>query len=143
MAKLKGVGEQVHILYFGYCSSCHQTADAVGVDFGPKIATIGDKLGKEALLDAIMHPNAGISYGYEGYVVKLKDGGTSVGILASKSAKEIVLKVMGGTTETHKMSNVAAITQMKESLMPTGLHEAMTIKQLTDLVQYLSELKKK
>jgi putative membrane-bound dehydrogenase-like protein len=143
MAKLKGVGEQGHILYFGYCSSCHQTADAVGVDFGPKIATIGDKLGKEALLDAIMHPNAGISYGYEGYVVKLKDGGTSVGILASKSAKEIVLKVMGGTTETHKMSNVAAITQMKESLMPTGLHEAMTIKQLTDLVQYLSELKKK
>jgi putative membrane-bound dehydrogenase-like protein len=143
MAKLQGVGEQGHILYFGYCSSCHQTKDEVGVDFGPKIATIGDKLGKEALLDAIIHPNAGISYGYEGYVVKLKDGDTAVGIMASKSAKEIVLKIMGGTTETYKMSDISSITQMKESLMPTGLHEAMTIKQLTDLVQYLSELKKK
>ncbi len=143
MAKVNGNSESGHIVYFGYCASCHQTADAVGVDFGPKIATIGDKLGKEALLNAIIYPNAGISYGYEGHIVKLKDGGTAVGIMASKSAKEIVLKIMGGTTQTYKMGDVSSITQMKESLMPTGLHEAMTIKQLTDLVQYLSDLKKK
>ncbi len=143
LTKKAGVGENGHILYFQYCASCHQTADAVGVDFGPKIATIGDKLGKDALYDAIMHPNAGISLGYEGYVVKLKDGDMAVGIMASKSAKEIVLKVMGGTTQTYKMSEISSITQMKESLMPTGLHEAMTIKQLTDLVEYLSGLKKK
>ncbi len=143
LTKKAGVSENGHILYFQYCASCHQTADEVGVDFGPKIATIGDKLGKDALYDAIMHPNAGISLGYEGYVVKLKDGDMAVGIMASKSAKEIVIKVMGGTTQTYKMSDVSSITQMKESLMPTGLHEAMTIKQLTDLVEYLSGLKKK
>jgi putative membrane-bound dehydrogenase-like protein len=143
MAKVNGNVNNGRIIYFGYCMACHQTVDAVGVNFGPKLATIGDKLGKEAILNAIIHPNAGVSYGYEGYIVKLKDGSTAMGIMASKSSKEIVLKIMGGTTQNYKMSEVSSITQMQESLMPTGLHEAMTIKELTDLVQYLSELKKK
>ena len=42
-----------------------------------------------------------------------------------------------------KKSDVAKREKMKSSLMPEGLHLAMSEKSLVDLVEFLSSLKKK
>ena len=49
------------------CSKCH-IAGAKGRDVGPNLSEIGSKLGKDALLVAILDPNAGISHNYETYL---------------------------------------------------------------------------
>lgn len=125
-----------------YCSVCHQV-NADGMDFGPKLSEIGDKLPKEAIYAAIFDPSAGIGFGYEGFEVTLKDGSTVTGIVSSKTETDLLLKFPGGATQEYKMSQVKSIKQMKDSMMPAGLQDAMSTEELVNLVEYMTSLKKK
>ncbi|NIJ55704.1 PVC-type heme-binding CxxCH protein [Dyadobacter arcticus] len=132
-------GKQV---FTSYCSVCHQV-NGEGMDFGPKLSEIGGKLTKEAEYAAIFDPSAGIGFGYEGFEVTFKDGSTVTGIVASKTETDLILKLPGGTTQEYKMSKVKSMKQLKDSMMPAGLQDAMSTEELVSLVDYLSSLKKK
>ncbi|TDB63967.1 PVC-type heme-binding CxxCH protein [Arundinibacter roseus] len=125
-----------------YCAVCHQV-NGEGMDFGPKLSEIGSKLPKEGQYLAIFYPSAGISFGYEGYEVKFKDGSTAVGIVSSKTETDLIMKFPGGSTQEYKMSQVKSMKQLDESMMSAGLHEAMSTEELTSLVEYLASLKRK
>ncbi len=128
-------------IFTRYCSACHQVKSQ-GTDFGPALSEIGDKLSKEGQYLAIYYPSAGISFGYEGYEVRFKDGTETAGIIVSKTETDLVLKFPGGSTQDYKMSGVASIRQMDESMMTPGLHEALSTEELVDLVEFLTTLKK-
>ena len=72
-------GEQV---FTEYCAACHQV-DGRGVQYGPNLSRIGEKLGKDALVAAIAYPSQGIGFGYEGYELALADGTKLVGYIES------------------------------------------------------------
>lgn len=129
-------------VFANYCAICHQV-NGEGSDFGPKLSEIGSKLGKDGQYMAIFYPSAGVSFGYEGYEVKFKDGSTTVGIVASKTETDLLLKFPGGTTQSYKMSQVVSMKKLDESLMTAGLHESMSQQELVDLIEYLSSLKRK
>lgn len=124
------------------CTSCHQVGNT-GYDFGPKLTEIGSKLPKEGLLEAIVHPSKGIGFGYEGWQLKMKDGSSLSGIISSKTETDIVLKLPGGATKEIKTADVETMSQMKESMMPEGLYQAMSKEDLASLLEYLSGLKKR
>ena len=124
------------------CAICHQV-NKEGNEFGPALTEIGSKYPKEGLLEAIVYPSKGISFNNEGYELKMKDGSKLTGIIASKTAAEIILKYPGGTKQTIKTSDVKSTEQLKTSMMPEGLHENMSGQELADLLEYLSTLKKK
>jgi putative heme-binding domain-containing protein len=124
------------------CQICHQV-NGEGMDFGPKLSEIGSKLPKEAQYLAILQPDAGVSFGYEGYEFKFKDGSTVAGIIASKTETDLQLKFPGGVTQNYKMADVVSMKKMDSSMMPAGLHDAMSTQELVDLVDYLASLKKK
>ena len=71
LLKIAGNSEKGVTIFKNNCSVCHQVRGE-GMDFGPKLSEIGSKLPKEAQYISIMHPDAGISFGYEGYEVKRK-----------------------------------------------------------------------
>lgn len=123
------------------CHICHQV-DGKGTDFGPKLSEIGNKLPKEAQYVAILHPDAGISFGYEGYIIKMKDGSANVGIVASRTETDLDLKTPGGNIVKLKINEIASQEKMENSMMPEGLENAMTTQELVDLVEYLNSLKK-
>jgi putative membrane-bound dehydrogenase-like protein len=122
------------------CASCHQAGGA-GNPFGPALSQIGSKLPKEALYLAILHPDQGISFGYEGYTVNLKDGSTVAGIIASETATELELALPGGIKKRYEKGQVASRKKMENSMMPSGLQASMTKSELVSLVEYLSSLK--
>jgi len=122
------------------CQNCH-VVKGQGVDYGPALSEIGDKLPKDALYKSILNPSEGISFGYEGYVLKLNDGSTVSGYILSKSEDELQLRMYGGLTNTYKMEQVASIEEMEQSLMFDNLERAMSQQELVDLVEYLSSLK--
>lgn len=124
------------------CQICHQV-NGEGMDFGPKLSEIGSKLPKEAQYLAILQPDAGVSFGYEGYEFKFKDGSTVAGIIASKTETDLQLKFPGGVVQNYKMADVVSMKKMDSSMMPAGLHDAMSTQELVDLVDYLASLKKK
>ena len=123
-----------------HCSSCHQVRDE-GIDFGPNLSEIGDKLSKHALYVAILHPDAGISFGYEGEVVTLKDGSQAAGYVANETEEVLELRMIGGLTQRYDAADVASRAPLETSLMPS-LQQAMTRQELVDLVEYLHTLKK-
>ena len=140
MVTRRGDPAQGETVYSQLCSTCH-VVNGEGVDFGPALSEIGDKLPKEALYTSIIHPSEGISFGYEGYLVKLKDGSQAVGYIASETEDAIELRMAGGLTNRYAKSEIESRTQLDASLMPAGLHQAMTEQDLVDLVQYLTTLK--
>jgi putative membrane-bound dehydrogenase-like protein len=142
LVTMKGKAAKGKEVFAMYCSVCHQVNGA-GMDFGPKLSEIGGKLPKEALYAAIFDPNAGIGFGYEGFEVQFKDGSSVSGIVSSKTETDLILKFPGGSTQEYKMSRVKSMKQMKDSMMPAGLQDAMSTDELVNLVEYMSSLKKK
>jgi putative membrane-bound dehydrogenase-like protein len=122
------------------CLKCHQVKGE-GTDFGPNLSEIGTKLGKDALYESILEPSAGISFGYEGWQLQLKNGDDASGLIVSETADELALKAVGGIVTRYKKSDIASRTQQKLSLMPADLQRTMTAQELVDLVEYLSTLK--
>lgn len=142
LAKRAGDAGKGQTVYMTYCFTCHQV-NGVGVDFGPALSEIGSKLAKEAMYDAILNPSAGISFGYEGWEVKMKDGTTWVGMVASETDGELVLKVPGGVLQKCAKGEVVSRTKLTASLMTPNLHTVIPEADLVDLVEYLMTLKKK
>ena len=139
---MKGNAAKGKEVFAMYCSVCHQV-NGQGMDFGPKLSEIGGKLPKEALYTAIFDPSAGIGFGYEGFEVTFKDGSTVAGVVSSKTETDLLMKFPGGSTQEYKMSQVKTMKQMKDSMMPAGLQDAMSTDELVNLVEYMSDLKKK
>ncbi len=124
------------------CILCHKV-NQVGFDFGPNLSEIGSKLPKISLLDAIVHPSAGIGFGYEGWELEMKDGATFSGIVTSKTENDIELKFPGGGKIALKTNNIKSLTQMSQSMMTADLHQQMSLQDMANLLEYLSGLKKK
>jgi len=139
---LKGSALKGKAVYNKACFICHK-ANGQGMDFGPNLSEIGAKLPKEGLFDAIVRPSAGVSFGYETSQLDMKDGSSLVGIVSSRTESDIQLKYPGGAIQKLKSANVNSIKEVPGSMMPEGLHESMTKQEFSDLLEFLSSLKKK
>ena len=124
------------------CVTCHRIGDQ-GVDFAPALTEIGSKLPKEALYDAIINPNSGVTMGFETTQLETKDGTAALGIVRSETADELVLALPGGASNKFAKNQIAKREKLPTSLMPSGLNQALSQQDLVDLVEYLSSLKKK
>lgn len=123
------------------CSTCHRVRGE-GVELGPDLSEIGTKLGKDALYESILDPNAGISFGYEAWQLTLKSGDEAYGLIVSETPDELALKAANGVVTRYKKSELAKRELMKLSIMPVGLQQAMSVQELVDLVEYLASLRK-
>lgn len=127
-------------VYGMYCASCH-IADGEGIDFGPGLSDIGNKLSRSFLYSSIIYPNTGVNFGYEGHTVRLKDGSLFSGYILSESEDEVTLKMMGATIKKISKKDIDKMGAMENSLMPEGLDKLMKEQELVDLVAYLEALK--
>jgi putative heme-binding domain-containing protein len=137
----KGVGNVAggQKVFKMYCTACHQVKGE-GVNFGPALTEIGSKLSKTALYSAIINPSQGISFGYEGYKLKLKDGTEVEGMILSKTENDVNVKQIGSTNPTaFKRSDIVSMEENEESLMPKF---PLKKQEIVDLVEYLRILKK-
>jgi putative heme-binding domain-containing protein len=134
-------GERVFFRAETSCASCHQISGR-GTDIGPALSEIGAKLGKEALLEAILDPNAGISFGYEANQLELKSGDEAYGLLVRETDDAIALKDLKGIVAYYKRGDIARHQRLKTSIMPAGLQQTMSTQDLVDLVEYLAGLRK-
>ena len=123
------------------CHRCHQV-NGQGIDFGPNLSEIGTKLAKDALYAAVLDPSAGISFGFEAWQIELKNGDEVFGLIVSETADEVAVKAQTGIVTRYKKDGIAKREQQKTSPMPVGLAQAMTVRELVDLVEYLASLKK-
>ena len=138
----RGDPKKGELIYLRACFTCHKAGDK-GIDFGPALSEIGDKLAREAMYVSIISPSQAISFGYEGFTVKTNEGATIIGYVVSDGDDELTMKVPGGAVISTDKNEIQSKDLLKVSLMPSGLVSTMTKDELVDLVEYLMTLKKK
>lgn len=118
------------------CATCHRHGQ-LGADIGPDLSQIHQKFDKNGLLDAIIHPSAGIAFGYEPWLITTKKGNTYYGFLVSDNEQAVVIKGIKGPKHTIPADAVFSRRQYKTSLMPDPTAMGISNQQLADLTAFL------
>jgi putative heme-binding domain-containing protein len=120
------------------CAACHSIAEA-DPKRGPDLNQIGASLDREAIAEAILKPDAGIS---ESWVdVTTTDGTIYQGTLVEKSGTQVIVRNIAGIPTTLKAADVKEIKTSASTLMGPHLMDALTMEQFADVIAYLHSLK--
>ena len=119
------------------CQRCHKL-HGEGGDVGPELNGIGRLRGRESVLRSILNPNAEIAPGFESVVVETVGGTTVAGILKQESPTALGIQTPEEGLIQVSKSGIRT-RERGPSAMPDGLGELMTLRELRDLVEALSE----
>jgi putative membrane-bound dehydrogenase-like protein len=133
-------GQAVFFKTESQCSKCHRVA-GIGGWVGPDLSQIGGKLAKEGLLDSILNPSAAIAHEYVQYNVETQKGQLFAGLIVEETPERLVLKNGEGERIVLPSKEVVSKTPLPISIMPEGLVQYLTDRELVDLLAYLGSLK--
>jgi putative heme-binding domain-containing protein len=139
IAKLKGDAGRGKTLYAGAatCFACHQKGE-LGADIGPDLSAIGQKFGREVILENILDPSASIAFGYETVIIETKSGASHAGFLVA-DADPVILKDVAGQQHRIPKAEIKSREQQKVSIMPPASALGLNAQQLADLVEFLMQ----
>ncbi len=125
---------------FQTCLLCHQVGNQ-GQNIAPALDGSASR-DYEALLTAILNPDAAVESNYAVYRVRKKDGQSMEGYLVTKDARGTTLAFMGGTRvfiEATSIQNQGFLGG--RSFMAKGLIDQYSDKEVADLLSYIRTLK--
>ena len=137
IAKLPGDKERGKAA-IGACYMCHKVGEQ-GVDYGPDLTTFGRQQPADVIINAIANPSAEVSHGYEGSEIKTKDGINIVGMVLS-DGDPVIVKCVGGQTQTIAKSRIASMKPLEKSLMYDPANLGLTPQAIADIAAYLKGL---
>lgn len=117
------------------CASCHQVGK-IGIAFGPELNSLRNRPAAN-LLESILIPNRAIADKYEYWHVKLRNGKNYEGIMVAKSTNTLTLRQMGGQDITLAKNDVLSAEASDTSAMPNGLENAISVKEMADLLAFI------
>jgi putative heme-binding domain-containing protein len=120
------------------CYMCHKVGEQ-GIDYGPDLTTFGRQQPADVIINAIANPSAEVSHGYEGSEIKTKDGITIVGMVLS-DGDPVIVKCVGGQTQTIAKSRIASMKPLEKSLMYDPANLGLTPQAIADIAAYLKSL---
>jgi putative heme-binding domain-containing protein len=122
-------------LMYSNCLSCHKM-DETGGEIGPVLTNIHTKLDKPRMLEAILNPEAGIAFGSEPYLITLKNGGISYGLLLSNGPVVTVLDIYGRRYMMDS-SQILSKQLLRISPMPSPKHLQLSEQDVADITAFL------
>jgi putative heme-binding domain-containing protein len=122
------------------CIKCHRFSGQ-GESIGPDLTTVASRFQRREILESILHPSQVISDQYASKTVTTVDGKTIVGIVAPAGDDAIVVLQANAQKVTIPKAHVDEIGPSKQSAMPDGLLNTLTMQDVADLFAYLSGLK--
>ncbi len=122
------------------CSACHAIG-YLGGNIGPDLTRIGGIRTERDLLESILFPSASFVRSYEPVMVSLQNGKSLNGVIRTDAADEIVLGI-GPNEEVRILRNdIEDIQPSRVSVMPAGLDQQLSPRDLMDLVAFLKACK--
>jgi putative heme-binding domain-containing protein len=122
------------------CASCHAIG-YLGGKVGPDLTRIGGIRSERDLLEAILFPSASFVRGYEPVTITTRAGKVVNGLPRKDTAEEVVL-VTGADQETRiPREEIDEMLPGRVSVMPAGLDQQLSRRDLADLVMFLKACK--
>jgi len=117
------------------CSACH-TLYGKGGKLGPDI-TGSNRTNINYLLSNLIEPSSEIQDDYRMIVITTRDGRTYSGNAIAENDRQVTLRVIGQDQLVINKSEIQSRETAATSLMPEGLLQTLTDKEVLDLIGYL------
>jgi quinoprotein glucose dehydrogenase len=101
---------------------------------------IGSELTREQILQALIEPSARLAPGFGNVNLTLKDGQEVFGILAKETADALTLTTSDAEPLVIPVARIASRENIPSSMPAMG--ELLTKREIRDVVEFLSSLKK-
>jgi putative heme-binding domain-containing protein len=133
-------GQAVFMSSKAACSSCHAIG-YLGGKIGPDLTHIGKIRNERDLLESIVFPSASFVRSYEPVQVTTKSGKVHNGLVRKDAPDEVVLATSATEEVRIPRDDVEEVVPSKVSVMPAGLDQQLTPRELADLVAFLKACK--
>lgn len=127
------------LIFKNTCGPCHKMYGEGGI-IGPDL-TGSNRGNLDYLLGNILDPSGEIQDDYKMVVVTTRDGRTYVGNVAKETERQLTLRVVGQDAVLLNKSEIQTRETTPTSMMPSGLLEALSDKEITELVAFLKTRK--
>jgi putative membrane-bound dehydrogenase-like protein len=117
------------------CGPCHKMYGEGGI-IGPEL-TGSNRANLDYLLFNILNPSGEIQDDYKMVVVTTRDGRTYTGNVASENERQVQMRVVGQDVVMLNKSDIQSREVTPVSMMPTGLLETLTDKEVVDLIAFM------
>ena len=117
------------------CGPCHKLYGEGGT-LGPDI-TGSNRANLNYLLFNVLSPNAEVQDAYKMVVVTTRDGRTLAGNVVAENDRQITLHVVGQEGVVVNKPDIQSRETTAVSMMPAGLFESLSDREVIDLVAYL------
>ncbi|MEM7231776.1 MAG: PVC-type heme-binding CxxCH protein [Planctomycetota bacterium] len=117
------------------CGKCHRIFEKGG-DIGPDLSSY-DRSRLDDILLAVIQPSAEIREGFDTRTVLTRDGRVLTGFQSDGDDNVLVLKSTDGQNVVIPRTDIVSLEVDKRSIMPEGLLDKLTEKELLDLFAFL------
>jgi putative membrane-bound dehydrogenase-like protein len=122
------------LMFVKNCAACHKLYDDGG-DIGPQL-TGSQRSNLDYILENVLDPSAVVPNEYKMTVIDLLNGRRISGIIKAETDKSLTVRTATETLVLPK-DEIESRTPSKVSMMPDGLLDKMTEREVRDLVAYL------
>lgn len=141
IAKIKGDPLKGKALFARQgCIACHNLTRSEKPK-GPFMGQIGSIMTRQQIAESVLKPNASISQGFATVMISAKGNKSYMGFITAESAQKIVMRNIIGEVFTIKAADVISRKELKTSMMPTGLANALSYDEFASLITFLSQQK--
>jgi len=119
------------------CYMCHQIGGN-GAEVGPDMTTWGRTQGTEVILRSLIDPSADIAHGFAGTRLETTDNLLIDGLILT-DADPVVIRSMGGLTQTVPKAKVKSKKPLGRSLMMSATQQGLTAQECADLAAFLKK----
>lgn len=134
-----GSGRRVFFHPLVNCAKCHQVRGR-GAVVGPDLSNVARVFDRQRLIEAILDPSREVAPQYEQHIVETKAGATYTAVLVHMGLEgTLTLNAVDAGRVRVRGADVASHQASAQSLMPSGLENAMTVQDFRDLLAFLLE----
>jgi putative heme-binding domain-containing protein len=119
------------------CAICHRFG-GIGKDVGPDLSTITSRFKKKDVLESILWPSRVISDQYQAEMFELNDGKIVSGLIVRETAAALLVRTADAPEKPVAVpkAQIANRAPSTVSMMPEGLIDTLTPKQIADLMAF-------
>ncbi|HET6572374.1 MAG TPA: c-type cytochrome [Fimbriiglobus sp.] len=118
------------------CAACHDGSKAVG----PPLQGVTKRFGRDDLLTAVLDPGRDVPPRYRPTRFATTDGKTHDGVVVYEAVDGVILQTGPDATVRIAGARIESRRSLTTSLMPAGLLDPLTVREIADLIAYLKSL---
>ncbi len=122
------------------CITCHTISKTEGLK-GPFLGDIANRYSRAELAEAILKPSAKIAQGFETQKFATVNGVLYEGFIVRESGEEVEFRNATGAVTVLDKAQIEERGKSEVSVMPTGLADPLTTRELASILAYLESLR--